>query len=326
MLRYKALLITLLFSALFGCASDDNRLVIRMGHNFDTQHTIHRAMLTMKQQLEKLSDDTMTLQIYPSAQLGTERDLIEMLQIGSIGMTKVSASPLVSFIPAMQVFDVPYVFRDHQHFLQVLDSPVGEEILNAARPARLIGLGYFDAGSRSFYTTERQVTAPEDLQGLKIRVQESQMAMAMVSALGGSPTPIAYGELYTALQQGVVDGAENNPPSYFLARHFEVAPYLTLDEHTSVPDVLLISRYVWDELTIEQQGWVRSAAQAAISFQRAQWQQDTEHALAEVTKAGVTIHRVDTSFFQAKVADLHDSFEGTALADTIAKIQEVGRD
>lgn len=326
MLRYKTLLITLLFSALFGCASEDNRLIIRMGHNFDTQHTIHRAMLIMKQQLEKLSDDTMTLQIYPSAQLGTERDLIEMLQIGSIGMTKVSASPLVSFIPAMQVFDVPYVFRDHQHFLQVLDSPVGEEILNAARPARLMGLGYFDAGSRSFYTTERQVTAPEDLQGLKIRVQESQMAMAMVSALGGSPTPIAYGELYTALQQGVVDGAENNPPSYFLARHFEVAPYLTLDEHTSVPDVLLISRYVWDELSNEQQGWVRSAAQAAISFQRAQWQQDTEHALAEVTKAGVTISRVDTSFFQTKVADLHDSFEGTALADTIAKIQEVGRD
>ncbi len=321
----KFLLFTALVS-LLGCGEENDKVVIRMGHNFDTNHTVHKAMLLMSDTLERLSNQTMTVQIYPSAQLGTERDLIEMLQIGSIGMTKVSASPLVSFVPEMQVFDVPYVFRNHDHYLQVLDSEIGKSILQAARPSRLIGLGYLDAGSRSFYTTANIVKTPEDLQGLKIRVQESQMAMAMVSSLGGSPTPIAYGELYTALQQGVVDGAENNPPSYYLARHFEVAPYLSLDEHTAVPDVLLVSRYVWDGLTEQQQAWLQAAVDEAIAFQRSQWQRDTENALAEVQKAGVQIQYVDTSLFQAKVADLHASFAGTQLADTISAIQEVGRD
>jgi tripartite ATP-independent transporter DctP family solute receptor len=283
-------------------------------------------MLLMKKSLEDVSGDSMTMQIYPSAQLGTERDLIEMLQIGSIGMTKVSASPLVSFVPEMKIFDVPYVFRDHKHFLQVLDSDIGEELLQAARPARLIGIGYFDAGSRSFYTSEKVITQPDDLQGLKIRVQESQMAMSMVSSLGGSPTPIAYGELYTALQQGVVDGAENNPPSYYLARHFEVAPYFTLDEHTAVPDVLLLSRYVWDSLNTQQQKWLKQAVNVSINYQREQWKKDTDKAMEEVIKAGVHIQQVDTSLFQAKVKSLHDSFVGTSLAETIARIQEVGRD
>lgn len=130
----------------------------------------------------------MTLQIYPSAQLSSEREMIELLQIGSIGMTKVSASPLVSFVPEMQIFDVPYVFRNHDHFLSVLDSHVGQGLLDATAPSKLVGLGYFDAGSRSFYTTNKPVYSPADLAGMKIRVQESQMAMAMVSSLGGSRT------------------------------------------------------------------------------------------------------------------------------------------
>lgn len=323
---HRKILIVLMLLWLVGCSDDDQRMVIRMGHNFDTQHTIHRSMLVMQQSLERASNNTMTLQIYPSAQLGSEREMIELLQIGSIGMTKVSASPLVSFVPEMQIFDVPYVFRNHAHFLTVLDSHVGQDLLNATAPSKLVGLGYFDAGSRSFYTTNKPVHSPADLAGMKIRVQESQMAMAMVGSLGGSPTPIAWGELYTALQQGVVDGAENNPPSYYLSRHFEVAPFFTLDEHTAVPDVLLMSKVIWDDLNPTQQSWVKLAVQEAVAFQRLQWQLDTETALREVARAGVEIIQVDTAVFKDQVSTLHASFEGTPLAKTIQLIQEVDRD
>jgi tripartite ATP-independent transporter DctP family solute receptor len=283
-------------------------------------------MLVLRDELARLSGNTMVLQIYPSGQLGTERELIELLQIGSLGMAKVSASPLEGFVPAMQLFNFPYLFRDHDHFLQVLDSPVGEEILDAVLPFKMVGLGFYDAGSRSFYTTEKQVTTPADLNGLKIRVQESQMAMKMIKSLGGSPTPIAWGELYTALQQGVVDGAENNPPSYYLSRHFEVAPYFSIDEHTAVPDVILMSRYVWSQLDEQQRLWLQQAVDVSIQFQLDQWKHDTELALQEVKAAGATISYVEKIAFQQQVAGLVDEFNGTPIGDLIARVQEVGRD
>lgn len=311
---------------LAGCGAEDDRYVIRIGHTLNPTHTVHKAMLVMRDELQRLSNNTMTIQIYPSGQLGTERELIELLQIGSLGMTKVSASPLEGFVPEMKIFNLPYLFRDHEHFLQVLDSDVGEALLEAIRPARMMGLGYYDAGSRSFYSTKKPVFSPADLVGMKVRVQESQMAMQMIKSLGGSPTPIAWGELYTALQQGVVDAAENNPPSYFLSRHFEVAPYFTIDEHTAVPDVMLISNYVWDQLNDTQRHWLRQAMKKSVDFQRQQWGKDTDQALKKVANGGATIHYVDKKPFQTEVASFVDSFNGTPVGDLINKIQEVGRD
>jgi tripartite ATP-independent transporter DctP family solute receptor len=324
--RFVFIIFSFLIFGLLGCAESEQRQVIRIGHSLNPTHTVHKAMLVMRDELERLSGNTMTIQIYPSGQLGTERELIELLQIGSLGMTKVSASPLEGFVPEMKIFNLPYLFRDHEHFLQVLDSPVGQSLLEAVRPARMMGLGYYDAGSRSFYTTQKQVFTPADLDGMKIRVQESQMAMQMIKSLGGSPTPIAWGELYTALQQGVVDGAENNPPSYFLSRHFEVAPYFTIDEHTAVPDIMLISNYVWDQLTPEQQSWLRKSMQVSVDFQREQWRLDTIDALQKVEAGGAKIHYVDKQAFQEEVADFVSQFAGTSIGQLIEKIQEVGRD
>ncbi len=304
-----------------GDSPSDDVVVIRVGHTLDPTHTVHKAMLVMAEALQRESQGSMRIDLYPSGQLGNERELIELLQIGSLGMTKVSASPLEAFVPTMKIFNLPYLFRDRDHFLNTLDSEYGRHILESIEPARLRGLGYYDAGSRSFYTTSRQVTEPDDLTGLKIRVQESQTAMRMISSMGGSPTPISWGELYTALQQGVVDGAENNPPSFYLSHHYEVAPFYTLDEHTAVPDVILISHYVWNNLTPTQQGWLQSAVDESVEYQRVQWQADTDYALEKVIAAGVTILRPDKSLFEQKTADLLLQFEGTEVGALITNIK-----
>ena len=304
-----------------GPTSADTRLTL--AHSLEPSHTVHKAMMFMAQRLEMLSGGTMHIDIYPSGQLGSEREAIELLQIGSLSMAKVSASPLEGFVPAMKIFNLPYLFRDHEHYLRVLDSEIGRELLLAPVDARLKGLGYYDAGSRSFYTTKRQVTAPDDLEGLKIRVQESPTAMQMVAALGGSPTPITYGELYTALQQGVVDGAENNAPSFYTSGHYEVARYFTLDEHTAVPDLLLISTQVWDSLNEQQRRWLQQAVDESVAYQRELWQHDTEAALEAVAADGVEILHPDKAQFEARVQAMLAEYEASDLGPLIRRIQDL---
>jgi tripartite ATP-independent transporter DctP family solute receptor len=298
-------------------------VVLKLGHSLDTSHSVHKAMVYMADRLDAISAGTMRIDIYPSGQLGGERETVELLQIGSLAMTKVSTSPLEAFVPAMQVFGIPYIFRDRDHYFHVLDSDIGRELLRATEVARVRGLGYYDAGSRSFYTTDRPVNSPADLNGLKIRVQESQTAVKMVNALGGSPTPIDWGELYTALQQGVVDGAENNPPSFYLSRHYEISRYYALDEHTSVPDILLMSSRIWHELTPQQQGWLQQAADESIVYQRQLWQEATAEALAAVEAAGVAVTYPDKAPFQAAVQDMKARFAGTEIGRLLLEIQAI---
>lgn len=312
-----------LLTLVTACSPGPNEVRLSLGHSLDTAHTVHRAMVHMDERLRELSAGSMRIDIYPSGQLGSEREAIELLQIGSLDMTKVSASPLEGFVPAMKVFNLPYLFRDHAHFLAVLDSAIGQELLLAPVAVRLRGLGYYDAGSRSFYTTDRQVATPADLGGLKIRVQQSQTAMRMVAALGGSPTPISWGELYTALQQGVVDGAENNPPSFYTSGHYEVARYFSLDEHTAVPDLVLISTRTWDDLTPEQQSWLQQAVDDSVVFQRELWQRDTQAALDAVAADGVEILRPDKAAFKTSVEAMLDEFEDSELGPLIRRIREL---
>src|SRR5690606_1444948 len=186
------------------------------------------------------------IDVYPNQQLGSERQCLELLQIGSLGMTKVSAAVMENFSPNMKVFGLPYLFKNRAQTFRVLDGPIGKELLDGGEKYWLKGLGYYDAGSRSFYTVKSPIEKPDDLKGLKIRVMESVTAMNMIKSMGGAPTPISSGELYTALQQGVVDGAENNPPTFYLSREYEVCKYFSLDEHTTIPDVLIMSTHLWN--------------------------------------------------------------------------------
>jgi len=187
---------------------------------------------------------------------------------------------------------------------------------------RFRGIGYYDAGSRSFYTTERPVRKPEDLEGMKIRVMNSQSAVNMVNTMGGSATPVSWGELYTALQQGVVDGAENNPPSYYLSKHYEVARYYILDEHTAIPDVIVFSTHIWEQLSQQEQQWIKSAAADSVTMQRKLWKEASDHAIEEVKKAGVEVMEAEKSYFVEKTVSLRTQYDGTEIGALINRIRE----
>ncbi len=317
------LLVLALSLTLSACGTDQSGTVLKMAHGLDTSHPVHKAMVHMAERLTELSSGSMRIDIYPSAQLGGERELMELLQIGSIALTKVSTSPMESFVPQFKVFSIPYAFRGYDHLWQVLQGDLGQELLLAGESVRLRGLGFYDAGSRSFYTRDITINSPSDLAGQKIRVQNSITSVEMVRALGGAATPIPWGELYTALQQGVVDGAENNPPSYYLSKQYEVAPYFSLDEHTFVPDILLVSLPIWESLTAQQQQWLQQAANDSVALQRQLWLQSTTEALEKLQQAGVTITRPDKAPFRAAVKPMHDSYNGTPVGDFLQRIEAV---
>ena len=303
--------------------SEDGRIVLKLGHGLDQNHPVHAGMVYMAQRLREKSAGTVELQIFPNGQLGSETECIEQLQRGALAMTKTSAAPMEGFVPEMAIFGIPYVFRDNDHCWRVLESEIGRQLLAAGQSVGLHGLCYYDAGSRSFYTIDRPILVPDDLRGLKIRVQQSKTAMDMVEALGGSPTPIPWGELYTALQQRMVDGAENNPPSFHSNRHFEVCKHLSLDEHTIVPDILVVSQKIWENLPPHVQVWVQQAADESSIYQRQLWQEGTEEALRAVQEQGVTIHRPDRRLFVERVRPMHESYAGTPVGELLAQIQEV---
>lgn len=306
---------------LASCGHKDGVTVLKLGHALDTGHSVHKAMVYIDERLAYYSNGKMRVEIYPSGQLGSERELVELLQIGSLAMTKVSSSPLESFVPEMKIFSLPYVFRDKAHYERVLASDIGKSLLLAPEKVRLRGMGYYDAGSRSFYTTDRAIRSPADLKGLKIRVQKSETSVQMIAAMGGAATPISWGELYTALQQGVVDGAENNPPSLYLSRQFEVCKYYTLDEHTAVPDILLMSLHIWEGLTPEQQGWLQQAVDDSVGYQAQLWEKASNDALAAIEASGVEIIRPDKAPFMAAVEDMKAKYKGTAIGDVLAAIE-----
>jgi len=304
---------------LTACQQTQDTKIIRMAHGLDVTHPVHLAIKHMDEQLRTLSGGSMQIDIYPSGQLGSERELIELLQIGSLGMTKVSASPLESFVPEMKIFSIPYVFNDNDHLWRVLNGDIGKGLLHATQKYRIRGMAYYDAGSRSFYSCKKPIYEPGDLAGMKIRVQKSQTSIDMVAALGGAATPISWGE-----QQGVVDGAENNPPSFHLSKHYEVCKYYTIDEHTSVPDVILLSDFVWNSLSAQEQQWLQQAVDASVLYQRKHWAIATRDAMQAVEAAGVEIIYPDKALFQAKVLDLHQTYENTKIGAVLSAIKSEG--
>ena len=295
---------------LLSCAERRNVKTIRLAHGLDTNHPVHQAMVFLGDRLKEKSKGTLKVIIYPSGQLGAERECLELLQIGSLDITKVSAAVLENFIPEYKVLSIPYVFQDKAHAFRVFDGAVGNKMLLQGEQFRLKGLTFYDAGSRSFYTKDRPVGSPEDLEGLKIRVQKSNMAVAMVNLLGGAPTPISWGELYTALQQGVVDGAENNLPSFYTSKHYEVCRFYSMNEHTAVPDVLLVGTDSWKRFNSQEKIWIREAARESSIHQRELWAQSEKLSLQAIIDAGVEVSYPDKDLFEQKTLSISDLFNG----------------
>ncbi len=297
---------------------------LMLAHNMDENHPVHRGMVFLAEEVFRRSGGRHRLRLYPNGQLGTEREVLELVQYGAVAMTKVSSLSLESFVPRYAVFNLPYIFKSEEQCFRVLDGPIGAEMLAASREKNFIGLTYYHSGARGFYAT-RPILRPEDLRGLKMRVMGSSTAIQMLQAMGGSPAPMPYGEIYTALQQGVIDGAENNITALTLSRHGEVAKFYSLSEHIIAPDVLVISTNVWDNLPGDLQAILREAAAHSRDHQRVLWATMTADLFERTLAMGVRVQRPDLEPFRARVQALHRTVAGRdpALGDLMRRIQAV---
>lgn len=297
--------------------------VLKLAHGLPPSHSVHLGLLYMNERLKEISDGKMLLDIYSSAQLGSENQCIELLQIGSLDITKVSSAALEGFVDPFKVFGIPYLFRSRDQFFAVLDGEVGKSILASTEPYWFRGLTYFDSGARSFYTVKKPIRKPDDLKGLKIRVQKSPIAVEMMKTFGGSATPVDWGELYTALQSSVVDGAENNTPSVTTAFHHEVVKYYSVNEHTMCPDVIIISLATWQKLSEQERMWLRQAADEAAIYQRGLWAEQEKQSMEEMKEHGVEIVYPDKRPFMEAAAPMVERFsEDPVFHDLIKQIQE----
>jgi tripartite ATP-independent transporter DctP family solute receptor len=275
--------------------------------------------------LEERSGGRLCVEVYHSAQLGQEADTIEQTQLGVIDMNRVSLGPFNNIIEETKVFSLPFIFRSTEHMHAVVDGDIGDEVLAAFGNHNLVGLAYFDGGSRSFYNRERPIRSIEDMAGLSFRVMQSDVFVDMVNALGGNATPMPYGEVYSSIQTGVIDGAENNWPSFESSGHYEVAGYYTLNQHLIVPEVLVMSQASWNRLSEEDQALVRQAARDAVPHMRQLWA-EREAASEEIVRAaGVEIiDDIDkTPFIEAMVPVYERHVTTDALRDLVTRIQAV---
>ena len=298
----------MLVLSLSSCKKQGGTKVLYLGHSLPQSHPVHKGILEFQRVLDEKSGGTVQIKVFPDAQLGSEREVLELLQIGSLAATKVSAATLSNFVPEYHILGIPYLFRSKEHQFSVLEGEIGKSILEKGSKFWLRGLCYYDAGSRSFYTSEKAIRTPEDLKSLKIRVMNNQMAINMVNSMGGSATPLSYSELYTAIQQGVVDGAENNPPSFVSSNHYEISKYYTLDQHSSVPDVLVIGTKFWEQLTAQEKVWVQDAANESSQAQKVFWNESVEESIRVAKEHGVEIIIPEKSLFAEKSKSVVEGF------------------
>jgi len=318
-------LVTMILMAmvLSSCSATKDKKMLFFAHSLPITHPVHKGILEMQKALNEKSGGKLQIKVFPDGQLGAEREVLELLQIGSIALTKVSAAVMSNFAPEYKALGVPYLFRDREHMFDILEGSIGKEILEGGSECLLKGLCFYDAGSRSFYTTEGFVKTPDDLKGLKIRVMNDQMSVNMVNALGGSATPMAYGELYTALQQRVVDGAENNIPSFVTSNHFEICKYYTVDEHSMVPDVMVVGTKFWNTLNEEERGWLQAAADESVKKQKIFWSETVKENMEVLKKANVQIHHPDKSLFSSKTETvMEELMKDPSMNKLITKIKE----
>ena len=269
------------------------------------------AMKKFGEILEQKTNGDITVQYFPDSQLGGERELVELVQAGTIDFTKVSGGLMESFAPVYGVFSMPYLFNNQEHFYNVMDdAEIMQPIYETTKDRGIVGLTYFNSGARSFYTVKQPVESVEDLKGLKFRVMQSPTSIKMVQLLGATPIAMGQAEVYTSLQQGVLDGAENNEYAITIARHGEVAKYYSYDVHTRIPDIMLVSSKTLEKLSDENRQAVLDAAKEATAYHKQVWAEAIE---AEKKKAeenfGVQFSYPDISAFQAAVQPMYDELK-----------------
>jgi len=272
----------------------------------DTYPTV-QALQMMDQLVTERTDKRHSIRVFHSRQLGEESQTIEQTRVGAIDINRINVGAIGNVAPVLNVLALPFLFRSVDHLYKVIDGPIGEEILAAVEPYGFIGLTFYDSGARSIYTARRPVRKLDDLRGQRIRIQQSDLMEKMIKALGATPIGLPYGQIATALTANLVDGAENNWPSYVTANHFKVAPFYTVTEHTMGPEIVIMSRRAWDELLPDERMIFRAAARESTRYMREQWLSWEQQSRQRALGMGVTvIDAVDRKAFEAATAPLRD--------------------
>lgn len=307
--RIKVILLAAIASlSVVGCSSSkgNEARVMRVAHNQGEEHPIHLALKEFEKIVEDKTNNEIDIQVYPNELLGGQRESVELTQTGAIDIAVGSISLLESFNKSYSVFNLPYLFNSKEHYHSVMnDKDIMGDIYESTRESGFVGLTWFDAGSRNMYTTDKPVMKPEDLKGKKIRVQQSQTNIRMMELLGGSATPMSFGEVYTALQQKVIDGAENNELALTNNKHGEVAKYYSYNQHGMIPDILIMNAKLLDNLSEEHRNIILDAANEINKFQVDAWEDKVSEAVEQSKKMGVKFYYPDTEPFKEKVLPLH---------------------
>jgi len=286
------------------------RAVAREFRAADTQSEDYptvQALNYMGSLVEQRSGGRLRIRVFHSRQLGEEKETIEQTRVGAIDLNRTNVALLGSFVPAMNVLAMPFLFRSTAHLRKVLDGPIGQEMLKSFEPYGFVGLAFYDSGARSVYSSIRPIRSLADLRGLRIRVQQSELMADMVRALGAEPVELPYGQVLTALATHLIDGAENNWPSFITSDHYKYAGYYTLTRHTMSPEVLLMSQKAWESLSSEDQQIFREAAAASSRFMHQKWRDLEQASREQAEEAGVTIIKdFDRKPFETAVAPIYE--------------------
>ena len=285
-----------------------------------------QAVENMGKKLEAATQGRLGIQMYASMQLGGEKEAIEQAQVGALQLARVSVGALGPVVDDLNVFNLPFLFRDTAHMDKVIDGPIGQELLDKVTDnpnTHLVGLAFMDAGARNLYDTKKPIKDIADVKGLKVRVMGNPMFVDMMNAIGGNGVAMGYDQVFSALQTGVVDGAENNPPSFYFDNHYQVAKYYTLTEHLIVPEILVFSRPTWDTLSKDDQTLIKKLAREAQLEERRLWNEKEQQAIDKMKAAGIEIIMIsDKTPFQKAVKPVWDKY-GAKYAELIKRIQAV---
>jgi tripartite ATP-independent transporter DctP family solute receptor len=310
----------------FNSASAQQKLVLKASDVHPAGYPTVAAVENMGKKLSAATQGRISVAMYPAMQLGGEKEAIEQAQLGAIQLARVSVGALGPVVDDLNVFNLPYVFRNTAHMEQVIDGAIGKELLDKITNSGkgLVGLCWMDAGARNFYDTKKPIKTLTDLKGQKIRVMGNPMFVDMANAMGGNGVPMGYDQVFNALQTGVVDGAENNPPSFVFDNHYQVAKYYTIDEHLIVPEVLVFSRKIWDSMSKDDQALLMKYAREAQMEERKLWMEYEAKAMEKAKAAGIQVIQVsaeEKKKFQEAVKPVWDKY-GPKYASLIKRIQD----
>lgn len=309
-----ALLMSITIILLTGCnrglnEKNSDAVIFRLAEIHPSDYPTTLADKEFAKLVEERTEGRIIIKVYDNQQLGEEKAVLEQVQFGAIDFARTSLAPLSEFSPQLNVLQLPYIYRDSDHMWKVLNSRIGDYFLESIENEGFIGLGWYDAGARNFYNSVREIHTIEDLKDLKFRVMESALMLDMAKALGTSVTPMPYGEVYSAIQTGVIDGAENNFPSYDTSSHYEVAKYITIDEHVRVPEVLIASSIVLDRISEEDIEIIKQCAEDTQMFQREKWKEKEKESEKKMREEGCIITEIeDKESFVKAMAPVYEKY------------------